>query len=84
MRVPGKVRQLQYFELLVREGVESLPDLVAFLQVSAKASLGWERGAEASTLSCVLRRLAWERIWSIPRLWTMERIQVRTLPRSAR
>ena len=25
-----------------------------FLQVSAKASLGWERGAEASILSCVL------------------------------
>ena len=32
----------------------------------------------------VLRRLAVERSWSMPRLWTMERIQVLTLPRSAR
>src|SRR5829696_1387458 len=29
MRVPGKVRQLQYLELLGREGVKGLPDLVA-------------------------------------------------------
>src|ERR671910_919557 len=29
MRVPGKVRQLQYLELLGREGVEGLLDLVA-------------------------------------------------------
>src|SRR5919112_1330756 len=29
MRVPGKVRQLQNLELLGREGVEGLPDLVA-------------------------------------------------------
>jgi hypothetical protein len=53
-----------------------------FRQVSAKASLGWERGAEASTLSCILRRLAWERSWSMLRLRTMESSQVLTLPRS--
>src|SRR5215216_3836552 len=29
MRVPGKVRQLQYLELFGREGVKGLPDLVA-------------------------------------------------------
>jgi hypothetical protein len=30
-------------------------------QLSAKASLGWDLGADASTLFCVLRRLANER-----------------------
>src|SRR5919112_3627658 len=51
MRVPGKVRQLQYLELLGREGVEGLPDLVA-LRVpqglrEGLARLGaWSRGFE--------------------------------------
>src|SRR5215217_8193390 len=49
MRVPGKVRQLQYLELLGREGVKGLPDLVA-LRVpqglrEGLARLGaWSRG----------------------------------------
>src|SRR5215210_6921851 len=49
MRVPGEVRQLQYLQLLWREGVKGLPDLVA-LRVpqglrKGLARLGaWSRG----------------------------------------
>src|SRR5215210_8449064 len=42
MRVPGKVRQLQYLELLGRKGVEGLPDLVA-LRVPPGLSEGLAR-----------------------------------------
>ena len=53
-------------------------------QLCVKVSLGWDLGAaEASIFSCNLRRLASERSWSMHRLWTMERIQVRTLVLSA-
>ncbi len=84
MRQIREVSELEDLLLDVRESIECFAHPNQACQTWAKASLGSYLGANASTFSCALRRLARARSWSMPWLRTTERIQVRALCLCAR
>jgi hypothetical protein len=86
VRKTREVSELEDLLLEVRESIECFahPTQAGLVPGLGESLARLVLGADASTFSCILRRLARARSWSMPWLRTTERIQVRTLPLCAR